>query len=46
MKVSNRQMTREQEKAFDLWTLLTLLAVVGAYLGTWAFLLIFKALQG
>jgi len=39
-------MTREQEQAFDLWTLLTLLAIVGAYLGTWAFLLILKALQG
>jgi len=45
MKVNERKMTREQEQAFDLWTLLTLLAVVGAYLGTWAFLLILKALQ-
>jgi hypothetical protein len=39
-------MTPEQEQAFDLWTLLTLLAVVGAYLGSWVFLLILKALQG
>lgn len=45
MKLNNRKMTREQERAFDLWTLLTLLAVVGSYLGTWVFLLIFKALQ-
>jgi hypothetical protein len=46
MKLGNRKMTREQEQAFNLWTLLTLFAVVGAYLGTWAFLLILKALQG
>jgi len=39
-------MTPEQERAFDIWTLLSLLAVVGAYLGTWVFLLILKALQG
>ena len=45
MKQSHRKMTQEQEKAFDLWTLLTLLAVVGAYLGTWLFLLILRALQ-
>jgi hypothetical protein len=46
MKVNSRKMTWEQEQAFDLWTLLTLLAVVGAYLGTWAFLLFLKAVQG
>lgn len=46
MKVNNRKMTQEQQRAFDLWTLLTLLAVVGAYLGTWTFLLILKAMQG
>lgn len=46
MKLNARKMTQEQERAFDLWTLLTLLAVVGAYLGTWAFLLILKAVQG
>ena len=39
MKLNARKMTREQERVFDLWTLLTLLAVVGAYLGTWIFLL-------
>ena len=46
MKQNARKMTQEQERAFDLWTLLTLLAVVGAYLGTWIFLLALKALQG
>ncbi len=46
MKSNSRKMTREQEQAFDLWTLLSLLAVIGAYLGTWALLLILKALQG
>ena len=46
MKLNNRKMTPDQERAFDLWTLLTLLAVVGAYLGTWVFLHILKALQG
>jgi hypothetical protein len=46
MKVNSRKMTQEQTRAFDLWTLLTLLAVVGAYLGTWIFLLVLKALQG
>ena len=46
MKLDNRKMTPEQVRAFDLWTLLSLLAVVGAYLGTWVFLLILKALQG
>lgn len=46
MNSNNRKMTPEQERAFDIWTLLSLLAVVGAYLGTWIFLLILKALQG
>jgi hypothetical protein len=45
MKQRSRKMTQEQERVFDLWTLLTLLAVVGAYLGTWLFLLVLKALQ-
>ena len=45
MKLNYRKMTREQERAFDIWTLLSLLAVVGAYLGTWVFLLVLKALQ-
>lgn len=45
MKTNERKMSREQEQAFQLWTWLTLLAVVGAYLGTWMFLLILKAVQ-
>ena len=45
MKANNRKMTQEQEQAFQLWTWLTMLAVVGGYLGTWLFLLVLKALQ-
>ena len=45
MKLDNRKMTPEQKGAFDLWTLLTLLAIVGAYLGTWVFLIVLNALK-
>ena len=30
---------REEEKAFAIWTFLTLWAVVGAYVLTWVFML-------
>lgn len=45
MKRASWKMKRDQKQVFELWTWLTLLAVVGAYLGTWLFLLILKALQ-
>jgi len=43
MKLKTRNMTQEPVQPRDLWALLVLFAVVGAYLGTWIFLLIFKA---
>jgi len=46
MKLNKQKMTQEQEQVFQLWTWLTLLAVVGGYLGTWLFLLVLQALQG
>jgi hypothetical protein len=45
MKQNSWKMKRDQGRDFELWTWLTLLAVVGAYLGTWLFLLILNALQ-
>ena len=46
MKQNSRKMMREQGRAFILWTWMTLLAVVGAYLATWLFLLVLEAAQG
>jgi|GEM_PF-1989937 len=43
MKRNSRKMTREQHRAFDIWTSVTLLTVVGAYLGTWLILLVLDA---
>lgn len=40
MNRNSRKMTREQHRAFDIWTAVTLLTVVGAYLGTWLLLII------
>lgn len=45
MKLNSWKMKRNQGRAFDLLTWLTVLAVVGAYLGTWLFLTILKALK-
>jgi hypothetical protein len=45
MRQKNRNMMREQGQAFKLWTWMTLLAVVGAFLVTWLFLLALKATQ-
>jgi len=45
MKQNGWKMQWNQGRAFKLWTWMTLLAVVGAYLGTWLFLFILKALQ-
>ena len=36
-------MMREHQRAFDLLTSLTLLTLVGVYLGTWLLLVILKA---
>jgi len=43
MNRNSRKMTREQHRAFDIWTSVTLLTVVGAYLGTWLLLIILDA---
>ena len=43
MKMKRRYMTQKPERAQDLWALLVLFVVVGAYLGTWIFLLVLKA---
>jgi len=40
MKPSSEPLRRKQQLAFRLWTRLTLLAVVGAYLLSWVFLLL------
>ena len=45
MKKNSQEMVQEQGRTFKLWTWMTLLAVVGAYLGTWLFLLIIKAVH-
>jgi len=42
MRKNDRNMMREQRQAFKLWTWMTLLAVVGAFLVTWLFLLVLK----
>jgi hypothetical protein len=44
MEIKNRNTTQKPVRAHDLWALLVLFIVVGAYLGTWIFLLILKAL--
>ena len=46
MKQNSRNIMREQGRAFKLWTWMTLLAVLGAYLATWLFLLVLEAAQG
>ena len=43
MKHKSRKMQREQQRAFELWTSVTLFTVIGAYLGTWLLLYILKA---
>ena len=43
MRQKNQNMMREQGRAFDLLTSLTLLTLVGVYLGTWLLLVILKA---
>jgi len=43
MKHNSRKMMREQQRAFELLTSMTLLTVVGACLGTWLLLYILKA---
>jgi hypothetical protein len=45
MRKNNQHMVREQGRAFKLWTWMTLLAVAGAVLVTWLFLLVLKAAQ-
>jgi hypothetical protein len=45
MKQNSWNMQRDQGRVFELWTWLTLLAMVGACLGAWLFLFILKALQ-
>ena len=45
VKQNDEKRQQEQRLVSDLWAWLTLLAVVGAYLLTWLFLLILKALQ-
>jgi len=45
MRQNDQNMKREQGRAFKLWTWMTLLAVAGAFLFTWLFLLVLKAAQ-
>jgi hypothetical protein len=46
MAKKDDKLKEEQEKVFQLFTLLTLLAIVVPYLLTWIFLLLLKALLG
>jgi hypothetical protein len=46
MKQNSQNMKREQARAFKLWTWMTLLSVVGAYLFTWLLLLVLEAAPG
>ncbi|HYQ70887.1 MAG TPA: hypothetical protein VET88_03045 [Gammaproteobacteria bacterium] len=43
MKMKNRDTTQDSTRVQDLWALLVLFVVVGAYLATWIILLILKA---
>jgi hypothetical protein len=43
MKINSQYMMRERQRAFDLLASLTLLTLVGVYLGTWLILVILKA---
>jgi F0F1-type ATP synthase assembly protein I len=45
MKISRRKKTQRYVQAVDLWSLLVLLVVVGAFVGSWIFLVILNALQ-
>ena len=42
----SRNVVREQGRALKLWTWMTVLAVAGAWLITWLFLLVLKANKG
>ena len=45
MRQNRQNMMQQQERAFKLWTWMTLLAVVGAFLCAWGVLLVLKAAQ-
>jgi hypothetical protein len=45
MKISRWKKTQRYVQAVDLWSLLVLLVVVGAFVGSWIFLVILNALQ-
>ena len=44
MKKNSQDIFPEHQRAFDLLTSLTLLGLVGVYLGTWLLLVILEAL--